>query len=68
MKHLPAGMLPDDANIEIFADPHNIGKCYFVQNGQISSFDHLPFDVLYELKEEFESDPEAKVMLMKMGY
>lgn len=68
MKTLPAGMLPTDANIEIFADPHNVGKCYFVQNGQIGPFDHLPYNVLYELKEEFEADTIAKATLVKMGY
>lgn len=64
---LPAGLLPSDLNIEIFADPDNFGKCYFVQHGFVQGFKELPVEVIPSLYEECFLDKVAIKAMRKMG-
>ena len=68
MNKLPSGLMPSDSNIEIFADPYNFGKCYFMQNGEIQPFNFLPWDILYDLTSELLHDTKAMEGIKAMGY
>lgn len=68
MRKLPAGLMPTDSNIEIFADPFNFGKCYFIRQGEIEPFRSLPYEVFHDLTTELLDDPRACNGLELMGY
>jgi len=68
MHKLPAGLMPTDSNIEIFADPFNFGKCYFIRQGEIQPFEFLPGEVLNDLCTELLEDPRAILALKLMGH
>ena len=63
---LPAGILPSDLDIEIFADPENFGKCFFIQRGCTQPFYELPKEVLPALYDECLNDKKAVKGLMLM--
>lgn len=65
--NLPAGILPKDFNIELFADPERFGKCYFIQNGQTKQFCELPLPVIANLYNELYLDRKAVKALSLMG-
>lgn len=67
MHKLPAGLMPTDRNIEIFADPENFGKCYFISHGEILPFKFLPHDTMMNLHEELRNDTRAMMALRLMG-
>jgi DNA-binding CsgD family transcriptional regulator len=60
--------MPSDSNIEIFADPYNFGKCYFIQHAEIKPFNFLPWDVLEDLCSELLHDRKAMEGMRAMGY
>lgn len=64
---LPAGLLPEDCNIEIFANPDEFGKCLFIQYGQARPFHELPVSVMTNLYHECFADKKAVKSLEKMG-
>ena len=64
---LPAGLLPSDLNIEIFADPERFGKCFFIQYGQSRPFHELPIEVIPALYEECFLDKKAVKAMETMG-
>jgi len=64
---LPAGILPEDCNIELFANPAEFGKCLFIQYGQSKPFHELPAQVVAGLYQECFSDKEAIAGLKDMG-
>lgn len=64
---LPAGLLPSDLNIEIFADPDNFGKCLFIQYGKTHPFHELPLDIIPKLYRECFLDKKAIKGLKLMG-
>lgn len=64
---LPAGLLPSDLNIEIFADPDNFGKCLFIQYGHTHPFHELPMPVMTTLFRECYLDKKALKGLDLMG-
>lgn len=64
---LPAGLLPEDCNIELFADPENFGKCYWIQNGQTRQFCELPIQIVVSLYAELFKDRKAIQGLKMMG-
>jgi DNA-binding CsgD family transcriptional regulator len=64
---LPAGLLPEDCNIELFADPENFGKCYWLQNGQSRQFCELPIQIIVSLYAELFKDQKALQGLKLMG-
>jgi DNA-binding CsgD family transcriptional regulator len=68
MTKLPSGLMPTDSNIEIFADPYNFGKCYFIREGEIQPFEFLPLAVLDDLCSELLADPKAMSSLRQMGF
>ena len=68
MTKLPSGLMPNDSNIEIFADPENFGKCYFATRGEIKPFAFLPSDVLNNLCSELLEDKKAMAALKVMGH
>ena len=55
---LPAGILPGDKSIELFAIREN-RKVYFVYDGQIKPFKELPSMFVDQLIEKLISDPVA---------
>lgn len=65
--NLPAGLLPEDCNIELFADPENFGKCYWLQYGQTRPFHELPVQVIVALYHELFIDKKAVKGLKSMG-
>ena len=67
MTKLPSGLMPNDSNIEIFADPENFGKCYFMTKGEIKPFSLLPHNVLDNLCNELVDDKRAIAGLKAMG-
>lgn len=67
MNTLPCGIMPADNGIEIFADPENFGKCFYISNGTTRSFWELPLDVLDDLRDELSSDTRALKGLHLMG-
>ena len=64
---LPAGLLPEDCNIELFADPENFGKCYWLQNGEVKQFCELPTKQYNRILSECYKDETAKNALLKHG-
>jgi len=64
---LPAGLMPHDLNIEIFADPDHFGKCLFVQHGRVQPFHELPIEVIPALYEECFMDKKAVKAMRMMG-
>lgn len=64
---LPAGIIPSDSNIELFAKPSEFGKCFFIQNGTTKDFIQLPDEVLNDLHEEMLTDRLAVKGLIAMG-
>lgn len=64
---LPAGLIPNDLNIELFGDPNRFGKVFFIQNGQTKPFNELPYEVKADLSLEMELDTKAVKVLQKMG-
>lgn len=64
---LPAGILPSDPNIEIYANPDQFGKCYFTKNGQSKPFHELPISITANLHRELSSDKKAVAGLRLMG-
>lgn len=64
---LPAGLLPGDVNIEIFASPTRFGKCLFVQNGTTKPFHELPLIVIAMLCPECFENKKAVKALKMMG-
>jgi len=67
MTKLPSGLIPADSNIEIFADPENFGKCYFMTKGEIKPFNLLPFMIMGNLCKELRDDKKAIDGLKSMG-
>lgn len=67
MNHLPAGILPYDDNINIFADPENFGKCFWISKGVTRRFGELPLQTLYDLHDELLSDTRALKGMRLMG-
>lgn len=65
---LPSGLMPTDSNIEIFADPENFGKCYFISQGEIKPFTYLPGEILANLCSELLDDKKAMAGLKQMGF
>ena len=65
--NLPAGLLPNDCNIELFADPKQFGKCYWIQNGQTRQFCELPIQIIVTLYAELYKDRKALSALKMMG-
>jgi DNA-binding CsgD family transcriptional regulator len=65
--NLPAGLLPGDMNIEIFANPTQFGKCLFLQHGQTKPFHELPTIVLNKLYRECFDDKKAVKAMGVMG-
>lgn len=64
---LPAGILKNDLNIEVFADPNNFGKCLFIQEGSTKPFSELSSEKLNILQDECFSDKAAMKGLKLMG-
>jgi len=64
---LPAGLLPNDCNIELFANPDQFGKCLFIQNGQTRPFHELPMPIITNLMHECFADKKAAKGLNLMG-
>lgn len=64
---LPAGLLPEDCNIELFANPNEFGKCYWLQYGQTRPFHELPVQVIIALYHELFVDRKAVKALNSMG-
>jgi len=64
---LPAGLLPEDCNIELFANPDQFGKCLFVEYGQTRPFHELPIEVIPSLYSECFADKKAVKALRNMG-
>lgn len=64
---IPAGLLPEDCNIELFANPTEFGKCYWLQYGQTRPFHELPVQVIVELYRELFLDKKAVKGLNGMG-
>ena len=67
MNNLPTGILPTDSSIEIFSDPDNFGKCFWISEGKTSLFWSLPLNVLDDLRDELSSDTKALAGLRLMG-
>lgn len=67
--NLPAGLMPSDLNIEIFAEtePAQFGKCFFVQHGLTQPFHELPPEVIPSLYEECFLDKVAVKAMRLMG-
>lgn len=61
------GLIPSDLNVELFADPAQFGKCFFVRAGQTKTFNELPVRLLIVLSLEYEMDKKAQKALAKMG-
>jgi DNA-binding CsgD family transcriptional regulator len=68
MVKLPSGLLPTDKSIEIFADPYNFGKCYFISEGEIKEFKFLDSKTLMDLCDELREDTRAMAALKQMGF
>ena len=64
---LPSGILPNDSDIELFANPDEFGKCYFIQNGQTKPFHELPVSTITKLHSECFTDIKAVKGLNYMG-
>lgn len=64
---LPAGLLPEDCNIELFASPTEFGKCYWLQYGHTKPFHELPIQVIVSLYHELFTDKKAVKGLAGMG-
>lgn len=64
---LPAGLLPRDYSIELFADPENFGKCFWIQKGMVRPFHELPIEVIPRLYVECYADKKAVHTLLEMG-
>jgi len=67
MLSLPSGLMPADTNIEIFADPKNFGKCYWMSEGKTRLFCELPHNIIDDLLEELMADRKAIAGMMLMG-
>lgn len=67
MNNLPAGLMPTDKSIEIFADPDNFGKCLWINQGKTQLFWELPLDTIDDLRDELSSDTKALKGLHMMG-
>ncbi|MCX6222436.1 MAG: hypothetical protein NTZ69_15805 [Bacteroidia bacterium] len=67
MEKLPAGILPNDANIEFFADPENFGRVFWISEGRTHRFCELPLHVMDDLRDELLSDTKALHGLRLMG-
>lgn len=65
--NLPAGLLPEDCNIELFANPNQFGKCYWIQNGTTRPFHELPIQITASLYSELYLDRNALKGLKLMG-
>lgn len=65
---LPAGILPNDSNIELFANPEKFGKCYWISNGQTRQFCELPERIMSALYKELYIDRKAVKALNEMGF
>ena len=65
--NLPSGLLPHDCNIELFANPDQFGKCYWIQNGITRPFHELPIQVIVSLYTELYIDRKAVKALNQMG-
>lgn len=61
------GLIPSDLNVELFADPAQFGKCFFVRAGQTKTFNELHSNLLVTLSLEYEMDKKAQKVLAKMG-
>ena len=66
MTKLPAGLIPNDNSIEIFADPQNFGKCFFISNGEIKPFELLPPKTINSLYKELDADRKAIGAMFEM--
>lgn len=67
MEKLPAGILPTDTSTEIFADPDNFGKCFWISEGKTKKFWELPLHIIDDLRDEMSSDLKALKGLRLMG-
>lgn len=67
MEKLPAGILPEDRDIEIFGSKEKFGKCFFISEGKTKSFWELPLNILDDLREELLTDRKALEGLRLMG-
>lgn len=61
---LPAGLLPEDCNIEFFANPNEFGKCYWLQ---YVPFHELQIETIVTLYRELFLDRNAVQELKSMG-
>lgn len=61
------GLIPSDLNVELFADPAQFGKCFFIRAGQTKTFNELTSKLLITLSLEYEMDKKAQKALVKMG-
>jgi len=64
---LPAGLIPNDFNVELFGVPGKTGKLFFTRNGQTEAFEHLPAMLKCHLSLELRNDAKAIQSLRKMG-
>jgi len=67
MDKLPSGLTPTDHSIEIFADPENFGKCFWISEGKTNNFWELPLHIIDDLRDELSSDTKALKGLRLMG-
>jgi DNA-binding CsgD family transcriptional regulator len=67
MEKLPTGLTPTDQNIEIFANPHEFGKCFWISEGKTHLFWELPLHIIDDLRDELSSDCKALKGLRLMG-
>ena len=65
--NIPAGLLPEDCNIELFANPEQFGRCYWLQNGKVRPFHELPIQIIVSLYTELYADRKAVKTLNQMG-
>ena len=66
--NIPAGVLPSDGNIELFANPEQFGKCFFTRYGKTSPFNELPSDITRILSNELSKNVQAINGLKCMGF
>lgn len=67
MCNLPTGILPTDENIELFGNPTQFGKCFWISKGKTHLFKELPLYILDDLRDELLSDTKALSGLRLMG-
>lgn len=67
MEKIPAGILPNDSNIEFFADPENFGKVFWISEGKTHILKNLPLHIIDDLRDELQSDSRALKGLRLMG-